>query len=299
MPDTVFLEPFAGANSLIRLIGEAGIILQWSCYDIQPPQSMAEGFPLKTQDTLKNFPQGYTVAITNPPYLARYSATRRGLPYPNVTHNDVYKAALSKMLDNLDYVAAIVPESFLTSGLFHDRLSAVISLQGKMFSDTSHPVCLALFVPHASKTNLGVGPEDFKVYNAASFRGFYRDLVARFPRPILHHPWRFNDPKGTVGMLAVDGRVGNRIRFVEGKTIDSNRILHTSRLITRISGCKRGQHTAIIAEANRLLEVYREVTDDVMLTAFKGLRADGTYRRRLDFSEARGLLDAAMFGQPA
>ena len=45
--------------------------------------------------------------------------------------------------------------------------------------------------------------------------------------------------------------------------------------------------------ANELLATYREKTQDVFMTSFKGLRADGKYRRRLDFKTARAILAKA------
>ena len=121
-PSTVVLEPFAGANNLVKLMREAGYDRAWACYDIDPPAPQAEGFPIHTQDTLAHYPQGFHIAITNPPYLARNSAVRRGLDYPQTPYDDLYKHALGIALDHTPYVAAIIPESFITSGLFHERL---------------------------------------------------------------------------------------------------------------------------------------------------------------------------------
>ena len=42
---------------------------------------------------------------------------------------------------------------------------------------------------------------------------------------------------------------------------------------------------------NTTLATIREKTHDVFLTAFKGLRRDGYYRRRLDWALARAIVD--------
>ena len=285
-----FLEPFAGANHIVRLLKEAGIENSWSCFDLHPTLKKAEGFSVKTQDTLKKFPKGFTVAITNPPYLAKNSAKRHGLAYPACDYDDVYKYALSLALENCDFIAAIVPESFIGSGELQERLHSVITLTSKMFSDTECPVCLALFVP----SSLQKKKADFILWDGNTRLGSY----ARFHRQVEkvneeeRVQWVFNDPKGPIGLRAVDGSFGPSIRFVAGKTIPSSEIKHSSRILTRISGMPNGiKASDLIQEANVYLEHYREQTHDALLTAFKGLRHDGKYRRRLDFQTARNILD--------
>ena len=288
----VLLEPFAGANHLVRLMRSAGYANAWSCFDLHPPASgQAEGQAVQKRNTLSRFPSGFRVAVTNPPYLARNSARRHGLPYPKTAFNDVYKHALSQALVKCEYVAAIVPESFITSELFHDRLHSVVSLVRPMFEDTEHPVCLALFSP------LGQSPiDDFMLYSDNDRLGGYKALSG-FLAPLTKGAiaWKFNDPKGEVGLRGVDDARTSSIAFVPGSDIPSSEIKHSSRLITRISGVPRGvDPQALIVQANALLARYRTQTHDAMLTSFKGLREDGKYRRRLDFAVARNLLDHAV-----
>lgn len=287
----VFLEPFAGANHIVRLVREAGWDAPWSCWDIQPPCESAEGFPVTARDTLAAFPEGFVAAITNPPYLAKNSAVRRGLAFPDTPFDDLYKVALERMLANVGFVAAIIPESFLTAGLFHARLQAGVSLTSKMFEDTAHPVCLALFVPESLKQGT-----DFSIWDGDRFLGYHAALSACLPEPQSRNRWRFNDTTGAIGLRAVDGTAGPSIAFVRGETIDSSEIKHSSRALTRIGGGPPGREDAVIATANELLATYREETHDTLMTAFKGLRRDGRYRRRLDFTQARRLLDAALEG---
>jgi hypothetical protein len=49
----------------------------------------------------------------------------------------------------------------------------------------------------------------------------------------------------------------------------------------------------LIDESNGILKEIRNMTQDVFLTSFKGIRKDGKYRRRLDFGIARLILDCA------
>lgn len=284
------LEPFAGANHIVRLMREAGFRNDWVCYDIDPPGAVAEGVEVKRRDTLARFPRGHGVAITNPPYLARNSAARRGLAYPETAYDDLYKHALAVVLSHCPYAAAIIPESFTVAGIFHDRLHGVISLTSRMFSDTDCPVCLALFVPAASKPV----PDDFSLWDGNAFLGRYRQFAAVLS-PVAKGTgvaWKFNDPKGPLGLLGVDSSRGASIRFVEGALIPSRQVKHSSRAITRISGIPAHiKPDVLIRRANQALEAYRQATHDTLMTPFKGLRKDGKYRRRLDFSSARHLLD--------
>lgn len=291
--ELVLLEPFAGANNIVGMIQDLSYANTWSCFDLEPvnDDSNASGVQVRQRDTLANYPTGFDVAITNPPYLAKNSATRRGMPFPASKHDDLYKVALDVMLANTPYVAAIIPESFLTQKLFHNRLQNVISLTCKMFDDTEVPVCLALFVPESVKSD----KDDFFVYAENRFLGSYKQLQAHltlFEGDGL--AWKFNDPQGGVGLHAVDGQKGPSIRFVIGNSIDSGDIKETSRSITRI-GCNltATELEPVIAEANRLLAVRRDLTKDTFMTSFKGLRHDGRYRRRLDFAQARELLNLA------
>lgn len=290
---TPILEPFAGAGNIVGMVRDMGYDNPWDCYDIQPvndPDLNATGIKVKERDTLTDFPSGYHLAITNPPYLARNSATRRGLPFPETRRDDLYQHALEVMLDHTPFVAAIIPESFTTQELFHDRLYAVVSLACRMFEDTEEPVCLALFVPEDEAPG-----EDFMLYSNHRLIGSYREL-----RQCLHNyvgdglNLRFNDPEGAIGLHAIDNHKTASIQFVPGECIDGRRVTSSSRSITRIS--TELDPTAVrrvIERANVILADRRERTHDAFMTAFKGLRKDGRYRRRLDFKQARNLLNLA------
>lgn len=287
--DKVLLEPFAGANHIVRLMREAGYEQPWKCFDIDPPAPRAEGVPISRKDTLASFPKGFEVVVTNPPYLARNSARRRGIGFPDTRHDDLYKHALAITLDNVGHVAAIIPESFVVSDEFRDRLHATISLTSRMFSDTDCPVCLALFVPSKQGT-------DFQIWDGGQLLGLHSEFSAILGPASRRHSWRFNDPRGSLGLRGVDDGKTASIRFVRGETIDPSLVKHTSRSITRIGGLPESiDLDRFIAKANAALLDYRARTHDALMTPFKGLRADGKYRRRLDFTAARNLLDHTLF----
>ena len=292
----IIIEPFAGANNICCLINS---ILNnkpvWHCYDIQPNDINA--FPdakIEIRDTIADFPVGYSVGITNPPYLAKNSATRAKLPFPKTDYDDVYKLAINIMLRNLEYVAAIIPESFIKSGLFLDRLSAIVSLEYKMFNDTDCPVCLALFVPAGQKDEK-ISEDSFYLFRGNKQSIDYKSLKQKYSFNGKSADWKFNDPNGEIGIICIDNTKTASIRFVLGDEISSDKIKDTSRSLTRVSGLPDGINIAdFIEKCNCFLRKFREETNDALLTSFKGLREDNRYRRRLDFANARMIMNTSI-----
>jgi len=282
----LLLEPFAGSGNIVRMLKDLGFINQWECFDIEPP--IINELPIRKQDTLKNYPQGFKVALTNPPYLAKNSATRNNLAFPTTKYDDLYKVCLEAMLCNNKYVAAIIPESFITAGLFHNRLYGVVSLTCKMFEDTNCPVCLALFNDNQTK--------DFVVYSDNKKIGDYQRIKQRLTKSKNCLNFSFNNPIGEIGMFGVDNTKERSIKFVKGTDIDSNIVKPTSRAITRIDIKNNNtniNYQLLINNANKVLNQYRDNTCDIFLTAFKGLRKDNKYRRRLDYQNAKTILNIA------
>lgn len=283
------VEPFAGANHLVRLARDAGWTPDWECWDIDPAVPKAEGVAIRQRDTLADFPTGCRVAVTNPPYLSKSSATRRGLPFPPTKHDDLYKLALDRMLTHCEYVAAIIPETFLTADLFTERLCAVVSITERLFEETEHPVCLALFLPADRKET-----PDFELWHGDVFLGMHSEIAAKLSPAPACHPWSFNRIEGAIGLRAIDGTSGPSIAFVPASEIPQGSVKLSGRALTRIAGCPPGLEGPLIAAANRRLRAYRTATSDALLPAFKGLRKDGRYRRRIAFGDARQILDHAL-----
>lgn len=293
--ELTILEPFAGSNNIIDMLEEIGINNKWKCFDIDPEcvdLTLDSKYPVETRDTISDFPVGYDIAITNPPYLSKSSATRSGIDFPETIYNDLYKLSLERMLQNTKYVAAIIPESFLTQELFHNRLFGVVSLTMRMFEDTDCPVCLALFVPEEEKEER----DNFIIYSNDHLIGNYVNMKKELSESNLNKNFKFNVPNGEIGLMAIDNTRTNSIKFVLGETINSEKIKTSSRSITRITfeGIENIDIETLIFKANMLLEEERELTSDLFFTAFKGLRNDGKYRRRLDFKNAKRILNKAL-----
>ena len=98
-----------------------------------------------------------------------------------------------------------------------------------------------------------------------------------------------------IGLKGADGAKTEDIAFILGETIPSEAVKPSSRHNTRISSpdLTKAEAENIINIANKLLKARRKITKDVFMTAHRGLREDGKYRRRLDFSQARDILDLA------
>ena len=274
LPESQILEPFAGANSLIDRLEFLKLCKKWKSFDIAPV-----GKGVEYRDTLCDFPQGFDVCVTNPPWLAKNSATRRGLAFPDTRYDDLYKVALERCLANCQWIAALVPESFIRAGLFHERLGHFVSLTGKMFNDTENPVGLALFEPNPVK--------DVVVWRDADEIGTLRELEKNLPKSNNKISMRFNAPEGNVGLIAIDNTKEASIRFCHPADLNGYSVSGACRSITRIAV----DSNVYIKDLNDCLREFREKTQDVFMTSFKGLRKDGWYRRRLDWNSARGIVN--------
>jgi len=272
------LEPFAGSNNIIKLLQKDTFASNFISYDINPTDNA-----VKKRDTIKNFPLGFDTVITNPPWLAKNSANRRKLFFPKTKYDDLYKYCLELCLKNTKYVAAIIPATFLQSGIFRERLTTFIMLHNKkMFFDTENPVALALFEPEVKAT---------KIYYDNDFIGNLNKLKKHLPKPKNNIKIKFNDPKGQLGFIAFDNTKEPSIRFCKGEELMKYKIKHTTRMITKINvPFSNKEITPLISKLNNNIEKFRKQTKDVFLTPFKGLRSDGMYRRRMDYTLARNLI---------
>ena len=273
LPGQTVLEPFAGANNLIKMLRAVNLCGAFASFDIVPG-----GGQVKKRDTLESFPEGFNACVTNPPWLARNSATRRGLPFPQTPHDDLYKHCLSVCLRHCGYVAALVPESFIRSGLFLGRLGGFISLNSEMFAETEHPAGLALFAPRAKSSAL--------IFSGAKKLGSLEELGRHLPPESPDRKVIFNAPDGNLGLVALDNNYKASIRFCEAAELQNYEIKQSSRAITKIRIPGRPK----IGRYNEFLGEFRNATKDVFLTAYRGLRKDGFYRRRLDYALARDII---------
>ncbi len=279
-----WLEPFAGTGNIPKMLASIGIKPTWDLFDIDTSLTDVE-----LRDTLNDFPEGYDVAISNPPYLSYHFAKRKGLAVSKKDfrgYQSLYLVALEKCLEHCAYVGLIIPESFLTTGLFRDRMQHFISLPFQMFDETEMPVALALFGPQ--------GTRDFTVWSGHELIGNFLQLPPIPPSTIHGSEFKFNIPHGKIGLKAIDGNLGPSIKFVPAEEIPVGKVKNSARLLTRIHYSGDLDVDQLMENANAFLDIWRESTCDIHLTAFKGVRKDGKYRRRLDYQNARNILGNAV-----
>ncbi len=279
LPGAVVLEPFAGSNNLVRMLEESDLCSRFTAFDLCPAAP-----DVHKADTIKSFPRGYDVCVTNPPWLARNSATRNGLAFPETTHDDLYKHCLELCLNNCQHVAAIIPATFLQACLFRERLHSYTLLHGRMFTDTENPVCLALFGDPSART---------EIYHDGEFVGDLDTLLGCLPQAKGDRNVRFNDPDGELGFVAFDSVREASIRFCHATDLAQYPVKHSARFFARISGDFGGRLEGLIRDLNDQVTEFRRETWDVFLTPFKGMRRDGWYRRRMSFSLARKFINAS------
>lgn len=282
----VIAEPFAGTGQIPKLVADAGLDARWALFDIDTSLTGVEH-----RDSIADYPSGFAAVITNPPYLSYHFAKRKGLKVNRAMfggHASLYLTCIELALAAHDYVAMIVPESFVTSGKFRDRLQAVVSLPFVMFDDTDMPTCLALW----GRERTG----DFQVWRQGAPLGPYSALARGLEATACADRLTFNAIDGQVGLKAIDSSTGPTIGFCDPDLIPDAKVKSSARLVSRVrvDGLCHRDAAAVIGAANTILAGLRDRTQDVLLTAFKGVRVDGKFRRRLDFANARIILSHAL-----
>ena len=278
----VVVEPFAGNNDIIKKLKSVNLCNQHQSYDLNP---VLQG--IEARDSINNFPKNFKVCITNPPWLAKNYSTKTKISDYNFKYDNIYKDCLELMLSNCQYVAALIPASYSRTGLFFDRLHYYVLLHdSEMFLDTTHPVCLALFSPQSSN--------DFYVYYDNKKIGNYRTLKKHLPGNAKTYDIKFNAVDGNLGFIAFDNTKERTIKFCDVNSIENYSIKHSSRFITKIKVDYK-INAKVIGKLNENIERFRDNSKDFFLTPFKGIRQDGMYRRRIDFSMTKKILIASLY----
>ena len=286
------IDPFAGQGDLLNLCkSEYGMSI--SGLDIQEDL----GWPVN--DSLKSIPKSEdSVCVTNPPYLANYSAKRKsmwnmvGEYFEETGRSDLYEIALDRCLESFDYIVAIIPETFLHSSYPKGRCAYISILEENPFEDTTFPVCVTCWVPEAGQDSLIFLNDDEVMRFSEMVR--MKGEVSRNKRVV------FNNPDGNVGLRVVDGtKAGDRICFVPATEFDYPRssIKVSSRLMTYLDIPELNTEKEIAdfcTRANAILESYRERSRDILLSGFKGNNKEGKRRRRLDYRLGRKIVLEAL-----
>ena len=289
------LDPFAGDGHLIDTIKSDPMlgkqVRQATGFDIQ-------GSIWPINDSLVSIPNpNRAVIVTNPPYLANHSAKRKGVDqlvakyFANSTQNNLYRIALENSLASADYVIAIIPETFLLSTFPKHRLELAVVIQDSLFGDTDAPALVACFTKDSCA--------DARVFTGNQSIGTLAKILALRDSTAPKQRIVFNDPKGRIGLRAVDGSDGDSpITFMQASEFDysSRKVLVSSRLMTYLDlpDLSDGEIDSIIIRANAALQKIRKDSGDLVLAPFKGNDRTGRRRRRLDYALARKILNSCV-----
>jgi hypothetical protein len=283
-------DPFAGDGDLVKVI-EKDLKLNSYASDIDA------SFGWKVNDSLVYVPYyKETIIITNPCYLAKNSAKRLGLSsykyFDDNSYSDLYQIAVEQFLAVYDNVVAIIPETFLLSGLFRSRTHSITVIEENLFIDTECPICVACFKKQPRTTT--IYKNDKRLFSIKHIDNKIKQLITQ--KEILDI--RFNNSNGNLGLRAIDGIEKNdNIRFCLPKNLnyDLNKITNSSRSISAIM-VKKKDGTALnieklIIACNSVLNGFRTDTCSLALSPFKNNNKDGHRRRRLDFKLARAIIN--------
>lgn len=286
-----FLDPFCGKNDILNAVQKINPHAKTIGLDIDKSLNAIYN------DSLKEIPYKYKdyAIITNPPYLAKNSATRKKLDIPyfaESNHDDLYKIALDKCLQNNDKVLAIIPETAIHNYPTKWMKEIIITCD-KLFEDTECPVCIIIFDKEYARLHRPI-----EIWNKSTYLGTYCDILIRpiekLSAPKAKYEIKFNDPNGELALIAIDSANGiDKIRFLKSEELQYNApILNTSRAITKISIKNLPiKLDILIAKLNKQFQTIRKDSHDLLLSPFKNNDKFGIRRRRLDFALARKLIE--------
>ena len=289
---SVAYDPFAGGGDLLNASKEVLGFKKIKGLDID------DKLEWEHNDSLLNIPKEKdAIIITNPPYIAKQSASRKKIDlkkYYDVTeYDDVYLLALDRMLDAQKYVVAIIPESFINSSYKQkNKLKSITILEENPFEDTENPVCVACF------DGVEKAFEKIEIYKNDVLVNNLNNILNIRIEPLNDLKITFNTLEGWLGLRAIDST--DDVKFInfdfkENIKYDwENRIKVSSRHLTLIDiDIPKKDRKKFIDECNSILKGIREKSSDILLTPFKGNTKSGKRRRRLDFRLARAIMEQA------
>lgn len=301
-PVRAFLEEHISANnSVLDPFAGAGDILNCLCrdFDIQPHGYDISGSIWPVNDSLAHVPNPHqSIICTNPPYLAKHSARRKGLwnevhQYYDC-HYDLYELAIERSMEHATAGVFIIPETFLHSNFPKHHLRLVSVILDNPFTDTEVPVCVACF-DKVGKSAVSNG----RIYIGDDYSCHISKLDRKRYRTNRSQNIAFNNIDGTVALKAVDGVEPNdRIRFERANTFYycSSKVRDSSRLLTyiKVEELDGRIPVSFLASANSILDDLRNSTNDLILSPFKGNNKSGLRRRRLDYALARYIINKSL-----
>jgi hypothetical protein len=168
-----------------------------------------------------------------------------------------------------------------------------VVIQDSLFGDTDAPALVACFTKESCV--------DARVFTGNQSIGTLSEILALRESSAPKRKIVFNDPRGRIGLRAVDGSDGESpIAFMPASEFDysSRKVMVSSRLMTYLDlpDLSDDEIDSIIIRANSALKRIRKDSGDLVLAPFKGNDRNGRRRRRLDYALARRILNGACHG---
>lgn len=292
------LDPFAGNGDMLNVI-QRELKLMPLGFDIDQKLSW------RINDSLVEIPacDSGTIIVTNPPFLAKYSASRKGVITQvakyyadNPPYDDLYKIALTKITKASKNAIVIVPETYMSDQILSYLCSSITIIEENLFQDTTQPVCILAFDGiHKKASDVIIYKNSKKVTNL----GVLNDCKIL---PLNKYDIKFNDLSGQIGLQGVDlTKPEDCIKFMplEALKYDRASISSSSRLYSAIKIPDTFYTKDLPLKCNIILNSLREKSYDLIFSAFKGNTNEGKRRRRLDFYTARAIIEYAIEGKNA
>lgn len=290
---SIAYDPFAGGGDLLKVSREILSFKNVIGLDIDHSLNWV------INDSLLNIPYvNNAIIITNPPYIAKQSASRKKIDlskyFSTSNYDDLYLIALDKMLEAQDYVVAIIPESFINSTYKQkDRLSQITILEENPFEDTYNPVCIACF------DGIKKDFSKIKIYKNETYINTLQAIQDLRLEPNKKIKITFNTLDGWLGLRAIDGANDKTFigfDFKENFNCDWKKYTKvSSRNLSLIDvSVPEEKRKVFIDECNKIITELRNSSSDILLTPFKGNTKSGMRRRRLDFTLARAIIEKAI-----
>lgn len=285
-------DPFAGGGDLLN--ASTSILGFKKTKGLDIDSTLQWGI----NDSLDNIPHlENAIIITNPPYIAKQSASRKKIDlskYFSISfYDDIYLIALDKMLAAQKNVVAIIPESFINSAFKQkSKLYSITILEENPFEDTENPVCVACF-DGVDKTF-----DKISIYKNNELINTLEKIQDLRINPSNDIKITFNTLNGWLGLRAIDStndKTFINFNFKENFNYDwNNNIKVSSRHFSLIDvDVPLNKRICFVNECNKILKQIRIDSSDVLLTPFKGNTKSGIRRRRLDFKLARAIMEKA------
>lgn len=292
------LDPFAGKGDMLEVMQREMKLMPLG-YDIDTKLTW------KINDSLVEIPtcDPGVIIITNPPFLAKYSASRKGVITQvasyyadNKPYDDLYKIALIKITKAAKNAVVIVPETYMSEQLLCHLCHSITIIEDNLFQDTTQPVCILVFDGKPKPLS------EVKIYKNDKLVSNLTALNSCRIKPLNKYDIKFNDLSGQIGLRGVDlTKPEDCIKFMplDELKYDRDSISSSSRLYSAIKVPGNHYSKDLSLKCNIILNSLREKSHDLLLSAFKGNTNEGKRRRRLDFYTARAIIEYAIEGKNA